>query len=559
MLVQLEQWLEWNREYPCLPYIAGAPLDEPRIASWEAFWAEAGEAAIVLESGKAGRYTFAAPEPAEWIAGDAAGAIRVVPGAAKRGETGADAERTGNGIGAERLGGVSAADAERAGRAAERLDGPPLEVLRRWMARYRAPRVEGMPKFVGGVAGYLSYDVVRTIERLPSTAAADSPVPEYFFLRMDKLWIVDHSDRMLYCVVHAVNDSGAPWRPETVRAKYAEAAEEAARMQAQWDRWAKASADPSLRVGDDADSRDIDIEAMERLTLNMPKAQYERAVEAVREYIAQGDVFQVNLSVRQSKPLYAPPERVYEALRALNPSPYMAMVKLPGGQRIVSGSPELLVRLEGDRLSTRPIAGTRPRGADEGEDGSYRTELLLSEKERAEHIMLVDLERNDLGKISKYGTVKVNELMAVEHYSHVMHIVSEVEGELAPGKDAFDCIAAVFPGGTITGAPKVRTMEIIEELEPTRRGAYTGAIGWIDYNGNMELNITIRTLVYADGVAHVQSGAGIVIDSVPEKEFRESLSKAKALWKAVEISERARNGREAEPSGAEPRRRSDSL
>jgi para-aminobenzoate synthetase component 1 len=306
-------------------------------------------------------------------------------------------------------------------------------------------------------------------------------------------------------------------------------------MKRAWDRWAGAD-EPSLEI---PETLDIEVEHMPDVRFSLPKPQYMDAVERIRDYIASGDVFQVNISVRQSKPLRAAPERVYEALRRLNPSPYMAFLRLPGGERIVSGSPELLVRLEHGRLSTRPIAGTRPRGKNDGEDVELRDELLLSEKERAEHIMLVDLERNDLGRISTFGTVRVKELMAVEQYSHVMHIVSEVEGELAEGKDAFDCIAAVFPGGTITGAPKIRTMEIIEELEPVRRGVYTGAIGWIDYNGNMELNITIRTLVYADSTAHVQSGAGIVIDSDPEKEFVESLNKAKALWKAVEISERA--------------------
>lgn len=270
----------------------------------------------------------------------------------------------------------------------------------------------------------------------------------------------------------------------------------------------------------------------------MSKLQFMQAVEAVQEYIANGDVYQVNISLRQSKPLSAAPETVYEVLRDINPSPYMAFLRLPDGTRIASASPELLAKLEGRRVATRPIAGTRPRGANDGEDGKYREEMLLSEKERAEHIMLVDLERNDLGKICAYGTVKVKELMAVEHYSHVMHIVSEVEGIVTEQQDAFSCIAAVFPGGTITGAPKIRTMEIIEELEPVRRGVYTGSIGWIDYNGNMELNITIRTLVYKNGTAYVQSGAGVVIDSDPENEFYESLNKAKALWKAVEIGER---------------------
>ncbi|TLS48624.1 anthranilate synthase component I family protein [Paenibacillus antri] len=503
-MITYGQWVDWNERYNCFPYIEVYDFAAERVRNWERLWEEAGEAAVVLESGKAGRYTFVGAEPAEWVSGGLTEAVR------------------------RKAGGGNQADGER-------LVGPPLQVLRQWMAEFASPPVPRAPKFTGGIVGYLAYDVVRTIERLPSDAAADSPVPDYFFMRLEKLWIIDHVDQRLYCAAYRTRPMGERWDGEALRARYEEARAAVAEMKRAWDRWTQAEA-PALDI---PEALDIDVERMADVRLSLPKERYMNAVERIREYIASGDVFQVNISVRQSKPLRASPERVFEALRRLNPSPYMAFLRLPGGERIVSGSPELLVRLEHGRLSTRPIAGTRPRGRDVGEDGALREELLLSEKERAEHIMLVDLERNDLGKISTFGTVRVKELMAVEHYSHVMHIVSEVEGELADGRDAFDCIAAVFPGGTITGAPKVRTMEIIEELEPVRRGVYTGAIGWIDYNGNMELNITIRTLVYNDGTAHVQSGAGIVIDSVPEKEFAESLNKAKALWKAVEISERA--------------------
>ena len=503
MNIAFEQWLQWNERYNCLPYLETVEIAATDIDSWERLWAEAGDAAIVLESGKNDRYTFVGAEPAEWLTGDLAGARRHRAGAAEP----------------------------------DMMEGAPLEVLRRWMAEFRAPRVEALPKFTGGIAGYLSYDVARTIERLPSLALDDSPIPDYFFLRLDKLWIIDRIERKLHCAVYAVRAAEArPWSEEALRAQYDAARERAASMRDAWARWSEAGAARPRPP----ETLDIDVERLEGLELSLPKSRFMHAVERIRDYIAAGDVFQVNLSVRQTKRLTkTTPERVYEALRKLNPSPYMAFLRLPGERRIVSGSPELLVRLEGRRLSTRPIAGTRPRGRSEGEDGRLREELLLSEKERAEHIMLVDLERNDLGRISTFGSVRVKELMAIEHYSHVMHIVSEVEGELAAGRDAFDTIAAVFPGGTITGAPKIRTMEIIEELEPVRRGAYTGAIGWIDYAGNMELNITIRTMVCADGKAYVQSGAGIVIDSEPEKEFTESLNKAKALWKAVEIAERS--------------------
>jgi para-aminobenzoate synthetase component 1 len=268
------------------------------------------------------------------------------------------------------------------------------------------------------------------------------------------------------------------------------------------------------------------------------REDYMRAVRQIQRYIADGDVFQVNLSLRQSRPLRTAPEDIYECLRVLNPSPYMGMLRFPDFQ-LVSASPELLVRSYRGRLSTCPIAGTRRRGKSEAEDRALAEELLANEKERAEHIMLVDLERNDLGRICRYGSVKVTDLMRIERYSHVMHLVSQVEGDLAPGKDAFDIIAATFPGGTITGAPKVRTMQIIEELEPVRRGPYTGSIGWIDYNGNMEFNIIIRTLVVTGGTGYIQAGAGIVIDSDPAREYKESLNKAKALWKAIEMSEAA--------------------
>ena len=227
---------------------------------------------------------------------------------------------------------------------------------------------------------------------------------------------------------------------------------------------------------------------------------------------------------------------VYEALRAFNPSPYMAYIEAPDFA-VVSGSPELLVKRHGDELSTRPIAGTRPRGKSEEEDLALARELIDNEKERAEHVMLVDLERNDLGRVSAYGTVEVDEFMVIERYSHVMHIVSNVRGKIAEGKTNADVVRAMFPGGTITGAPKIRTMEIIEELEPVRRGLYTGSIGWLGYTGDMEFNIVIRTAFVKDGVAHIQAGAGIVIDSIPDKEYQESLNKAKAMWQAKAMAE----------------------
>jgi para-aminobenzoate synthetase component 1 len=245
-----------------------------------------------------------------------------------------------------------------------------------------------------------------------------------------------------------------------------------------------------------------------------------------------------------SKRTTAQADDLYEWLRLFNPSPYMGYLRCPDF-KLVSASPELLVSLRGGKLSTRPIAGTRRRGRTAEDDRRMAEELASSEKERAEHIMLVDLERNDLGRISKYGSVRVKDLMTIEYYSHVMHLVSEVEGELRDGKDAFDAIAAVFPGGTITGAPKVRTMEIIEELEPSRRGPFYGSLGWIDFNGDMEFNILIRTMVVRSGMVHIQTGGGVVIDSDPEREYHETLNKAKALWKAVQYGERETAARAA--------------
>lgn len=276
--------------------------------------------------------------------------------------------------------------------------------------------------------------------------------------------------------------------------------------------------------------------ATDELQVSMDEAKFIEAVEKVQQYISQGDVFQVNLSVRQSKPIETEAIEVYRQLRKLNPSPYMGYLHTEDFQ-LVSGSPELLAKVKGSEVSTRPIAGTRSRGRTDEEDLQLANELINNEKERAEHVMLVDLERNDLGRVCKYGTVEVNEFMVIEKYSHVMHIVSNVRGELAEGETWFDVVNATFPGGTITGAPKVRTMEIIEELEPVRRGPYTGSLGWFGFNGNMELNIIIRTMLVKDGMAHVQAGAGVVIDSIPANEYKESLKKAIALWKAKELAE----------------------
>lgn len=547
ILTTWEQWRNWSSGYSMLPYIIRLGLAEDRVATWRKAWEHASADAFVLESGKGGRYTYFGLQPVSVIKG-----------------TGLQAQIS------ERSRSLQSATvkqdpAQGAAWAARHVQGKPLDLVKSWMAPYTAPRVSGGPKFAGGCVGFWGYDVIRTIERLPLQAVNDLPIPDYSFAMYDRIWIIDHQDKCLYVAVHTSLPhaaagsglaSGEEIAAEASRAADAGNQDELRRLYDQ----AHARAEEMLRLWHDIrsplwqhpmeaapllqnaplepDKLHIDIEALEGIEPAFRKEDFIRAVERIQAYIGQGDVFQVNLSVRQSCKLHAAPEEIYESLRRVNPSPYMGLLRFADFS-LVSGSPELLVQLEDGILRTRPIAGTRPRGRDAEEDARLAGELIHNEKERAEHVMLVDLERNDLGRISRYGSVKVKDFMVIEYYSHVMHIVSEVVGELAAGKDAYDVIAATFPGGTITGAPKIRTMEIIEELEPVRRGPYTGSMGWIDYNGDMEFNIIIRTLVAVQGMGHIQAGAGIVIDSVPEREYVESLNKAKALWKAIELSERS--------------------
>jgi para-aminobenzoate synthetase component 1 len=456
------------------------------------------ENAVLLESGRAGRYTFLACRP-----------IAVIQ--SKHLQTT-----------------ITFAEGLKETRDGEN----PLYVLRELLQRYRTPVVPGLPDFVGGAVGYLSYDMNRYFEpTLPDLAEDDLWLPDLYAMIMQDLLVFDHETRKIFCLTHLPTAN-------LTEAVYREAVERLTKQAEQITRFT-------------APDDEIDWEELRKRPLmsaipaqvSFAKEQFEHAVRRVQEYIAQGDVFQVNLSVRQSKPIRVHAHEVYDVLRRLNPSPYMGYLHFPDFQ-LVSGSPELLVKVKGGEVSTRPIAGTRPRGKNDAEDEALARELIENEKERAEHVMLVDLERNDLGRVCRYGTVEVSELMVVEKYSHVMHIVSHVKGMLAEGKDAFDAVAAAFPGGTITGAPKVRTMEIIEELEPVKRGVYTGSIGWFGFNGEVEVNIAIRTMVVKEGMAHVQAGAGIVIDSHPEAEYYESLKKAEALWKALELSENRKTSRE---------------
>ncbi|WP_240421474.1 anthranilate synthase component I family protein [Paenibacillus periandrae] len=502
-----KQWNEWAEHYTMLPYVQSFPLENDRILSWEYAWKQANPGSFVLESGKGGRYTFLGLQPISEIRGKHDQAI------------------------------ITNTD----GSVVEQ-HGASLELVRQWMEPFHSPVVDKAPKFLGGCVGFWGYDVVRSIEKLPETSVDDLDIPDYAFVRFDQVWIIDHEKRELYC------SSSHQWNPsvgglDELEQLYSQAAADIYRMKERWDRIAVINNEnDALRTRDmmlkhmDNDQLHIDVDSIEGIKADFPREAYIDAVNAIKDYIGAGDVFQVNLSVRQHKRLTQSPEEIYEWLRVINPSPYMAMMRFEDFQ-LVSGSPELLVQLESGVVRARPIAGTRPRGKNAEEDRKLADELIHHEKERAEHIMLVDLERNDLGRISTYGTVKVKDFMVIEYYSHVMHIVSQVEGQLAEGNGAYEVIAAKFPGGTITGAPKIRTMQIIEELEPVRRGPYTGSIGWMDYNGNMEFNIVIRTLVVVDGIGYVQAGAGIVIDSIPEKEYTESINKAKALWKAIQYSE----------------------
>lgn len=397
----------------------------------------------------------------------------------------------------------------------EVLNGDPIDLMRNWMKQFRTAYNRDYPDFQGGAIGFFSYDCVRYIEEIPKTAIDDLGTPDLYFLVYDDAFVYDHDTNELWLITHD-NET-----------KMEEAEKKLLNLQQLWGNC------------EDAYSERTSIEhriGKEESSFSMTEEEFKKAVLAVKDYIAGGDVFQVNLSVRQTQPLKTDPIEIYEALRNINPSPYMGYLHFPEFQ-VICGSPELLIKKKGSEVSTRPIAGTRSRGKDEVEDEQLVNELITNEKERAEHVMLVDLERNDLGRVCKFGTVETNEFMVIEKYSHVMHIVSNVRGEVAQDVDVFDVVKAAFPGGTITGAPKVRTMEIIEELEPVRRGLYTGSIGWISFYDDMELNIVIRTMLAMDGHAYVQAGAGIVIDSEPSAEYKESLKKAKALWKAKELSE----------------------
>jgi anthranilate synthase component I len=412
----------------------------------------------------------------------------------------------------------------------------PYNYLEELMNQYQSVTYAGLPKFYGGAVGFISYDMGRHFEEMPEMAKDDLSIPESYFLFVDKVLVFDRWEENLQLIVLA--DIPANSSSSQLEELYKNSIDTLEDIEALL---------LTQQEHDEIIIKERGLKYTFEPEANMTKEQFEEMVVKAKEYIKAGDIFQVNLSIRLGKAINVTPLELYSVLREVNPSPYMCYIDF-GDMQIVGSSPELLVRIQDGYAETRPIAGTRRRGEDREEDLALAKELISNEKERAEHIMLVDLERNDLGRVCKYGSVEVNELMVIEEYSHVMHIVSNVRGELADDRSRFDLLKATFPGGTITGAPKIRSMEIIEELEPTRRGVYTGSIGFLGFGGEMEMNITIRTLVIKDGKAYVQAGAGIVADSVPEKEYFESLKKAEALLRTLEIAEELFGNKEEQRS-----------
>lgn len=396
----------------------------------------------------------------------------------------------------------------------------PLGKLRELMAVYRPVEVEGLPRFFGGAVGYLGYDMVRFVEELPDSNPRQIDSWDACFMITERLLIFDNMRQKVkvVCNVH-LRDGDDPV------ATYRQAQQQIEEMIVQ------------LRLPLPASDIARGGDGKQELTPNFAKEDFKAAVERCKEYIRAGDIFQVVISQRFNCQLQVDPFDIYRALRTINPSPYMYFLRF-GESLVVGASPEVLVRKEGGRVDVRPIAGTLPRGATPEEDLALEQQLLADPKERAEHIMLVDLGRNDVGRVAVGGSVEVSELMVIERYSHVMHIVSNVRGQLRPGLDSFDVFRAAFPAGTLSGSPKIRAMEIIDELEPSRREVYGGAVGYFSFSGNMDLAIAIRTLQIEKDQVYLQAGAGIVADSDPEMEYQETLNKARGVKRAIEMANR---------------------
>jgi anthranilate synthase component I len=389
----------------------------------------------------------------------------------------------------------------------------PLPLIARELGQYKLAAVEGLPRFCGGAVGYLAYETAVCFEKLTSPQADPLSLPTALFMFIDTLLVFDH-------VTHKIKALSFVRLDGDIDLAYQKATDKIESLIARLNRPLEARSPLSAASKSGYSS-------------NFSQAEFERCVLKIKDYIKSGEVIQVVLSQRLSRPSDIPPFEIYRALRTINPSPYMYYLDF-GKFQIIGTSPEILVRVEDDSVMTRPLAGTRPRGSTPAEDIRMETELKADQKERAEHIMLVDLGRNDIGRVSEPGTVKVSELMDVERYSHVMHMVTHVQGKLRKDLTAFDALRACFPAGTVSGAPKIRAMQIIAELEPEKRGPYSGACGYFSFSGNMDMAIAIRTVVTTAGVAYVQSGCGIVYDSQPKNEYEETLSKARALLKAIE-------------------------
>lgn len=412
------------------------------------------------------------------------------------------------------------------GRKTESRTGNIFQVIKELLHQHTPAQVEGLPPFTAGAVGYCAYDIVRQLEKIGDQATDDLDVPDCVLMFFDRVLAFDHLRHQIHIV------ASADLRTESPKAAYQRALRDIARIErklsAGWKpaHWPKISAKSKLAV-----------------KARTPKSKFLDSVRRAKQYIAAGDVFQVVLSQRWDFEPAVAPFDLYRSLRTVNPSPYMYFLrfgadakKKAAGMHVLGSSPEMLVRAAGRKLEYRPIAGTHPRGKDEAADAALEKKMLSDEKERAEHVMLVDLGRNDLGRVSDYGSVKVRDLMYVERYSHVMHLVSALEGRLRPELNAMDAFAACFPAGTLSGAPKVRAMQIIEELEPARRGVYGGAVLYADFVGNLDSCIAIRTLLMKGKKAYLQAGAGIVADSDPQKEFEETENKARGVLRAVEIA-----------------------
>ncbi|MCS7157945.1 MAG: anthranilate synthase component I [Blastocatellia bacterium] len=394
-----------------------------------------------------------------------------------------------------------------------------LDLLRELTASYHPVTWPGLPPFTAGAVGYMSYDAVRWFERIPARARNDLPLDLAQMMFYSTLLAFDHARHQIHLIANVFTGG----REHRLKEKYEQAVAEIEAMEARLQRSvevprAKAPASSLL------------------VRSNMMRDEFEQRVRQAKDYIARGEAFQIVLSQRFEVEVGdLDPFQVYRALRMLNPSPYMFYMELEE-THLVGASPEMLVRIVGDEITYRPIAGTRPRGMTDAEDRALEADLLADEKERAEHVMLVDLGRNDVGRVAEYGSVEVTDLMVVERYSHVMHLVSTIRGRRRPDKDRFDVLAACFPAGTVTGAPKIRAMEIIDELEPTRRGIYAGTVLYADYSGNLDSCIVIRTALIRNGRAYVQAGAGIVADSIPEREYQETVNKARSVIRAIEVA-----------------------